>query len=146
MSSNLGPLAEFSSRPVFQLSVPTRDLSAMRAFYVETLGSKIERESVDTIEFTFFGGILVAHLVSAAESSSLSATGARAVPLPNFGLIMSWEDWHRAVDHLNYVGVTYRVAPAVRILADSRHEALFAIVDPGDNCLVFCAYKSARAV
>ena len=139
-----GPLEEFTQRPVFHLTVPASDLAAMRVFYVETLGSKIERESADFLEFTFFGGILIAARVHVSPANSTVVPGAGGLPLPNFGLIMSWEDWHRAVDHLNYVGVTYRVSPVVHTAGDGREEALFAIADPSGNCLAFRARKAER--
>ena len=139
-----GPLEEFTQRPVFQLTLAAIDLAAMRVFYVETLGSKIERESADAIDFNFFGGTLIAQRVPVNPAAHV-VLGAGGLPLPSFGLSMSWEDWHRAVDHLNYVGVTYRLAPTMLTTTDGRDEALFAIDDPSGNCLAFRAYKAPRA-
>ncbi|MBI2800790.1 MAG: hypothetical protein HYX63_11025 [Gammaproteobacteria bacterium] len=140
-----GPLEEFTQRPVFQLTLAAVDLAATRVFYVETLGSTIERESADAIDFNFFGGTLIAQRVPVSPATAQVVLGADGLPLPNFGLSMSWEDWHRAVDHLNYVGVTYRLAPTMQTTADGRDGALFAIDDPSGNCLAFHAYKTPRA-
>ena len=137
-----GPLAEFTSRPVFQLAIPALDLAALRVFYVDVLGSKIEREDVDTLELSFFGGRLRAFRVDTMPVSVDGRRGGKAIPVPNFGLVMSWEDWHRAVDHLNYVGITYRVSPTTLLTPEGRTEAWFAIADPSGNCLAFGATKA----
>jgi uncharacterized protein len=144
MASNInpiGPLAEFSIRPQFQLSLPTTNLTALRSFYVDVLGSRIVRDTADELEFSFFGGVLVAYRVDVLPTLPTCAFGDRQVPLPNFGLIMGWEDWHRAVDHLNYVGVIYRVPPTMVSAADGSQLALFAIADPSKNCLSFRANR-----
>lgn len=137
-----GPLAEFTSRPVFQLTIPARDLAALRVFYVDVLGSKVEREDADTLELSFFGGRLRAFCVDAMPVAVSGRRGGKTMPVPNFGLLMSWEDWHRAVDHLNYVGITYRVPPTTVTTPEGRTEAWFAIADPSGNCLAFGATRA----
>jgi len=144
MASNvnpIGPLAEFSVRPQFQLSLPATDLALLRGFYVDVLGSRIVHDSAEELELSFFGGILIAYQVDTLPNSTSSAFGGRQVPLPNFGLVMGWEDWHRAVDHLNYVGVIYRVPPTMVTAPDASQSALFVIADPSGNCLSFRAHK-----
>ncbi len=136
-----GPLAEFTSRPTFQLAIPALDLAQLRVFYVDVLGSKIEREDDDTLELSFFGGSLRAFRVETMPVLVTGRRGGKAIPVPNFGLVMSWEDWHRAVDHLNYVGITYRMSPTTLTTLDGRTEAWFAIADPSGNCLAFSAAK-----
>ncbi|MGD9600474.1 MAG: VOC family protein [Gammaproteobacteria bacterium] len=135
-----GPLAEFSAQPSFQLAIPARDLAALRVFYVDVLGSRVEREDPDMLELAFFGGRLVAYHVADMPPSATGRRGGKPIPVPNFGLMMSWEDWHRAVDHLNYVGITYRMTPTMLTL-DGRTEAWFAIADPSGNCLAFGASR-----
>ena len=137
-----GPLAEFTSKPVFQLAIPALDLAALRVFYVDVLGSKVEREDVDTLELSFFGGRLQAFRVDAMPVAVHGRRGGKAMPVPNFGLLMSWQDWHRAVDHLNYVGITYRMPPTTLTMPEGGTEAWFAIADPSGNCLAFGATKT----
>lgn len=138
-----GPLAEFTSRPVFQLAVPARDLAAMRRFYVDVLGSRVEREDPAWLEFSFFGGRLIAYQVERLPEGVAGARGGRPFPVPSFGLVMGWEDWHRAIDHLSYVGIRYHQAPATITHADGQAEAWFAIADPGGNILTFGAVRGA---
>jgi uncharacterized protein len=136
-----GPLAEFTSRPSFQLAIPALELATLRVFYVDVLGSKIEREDSDSLELSFFGGSLRAFRVESMPVLVTGRRGGKAIPVPHFGLVMSWEDWHRAVDHLNYVGITYRMPPTTLITPEGSTEAWFAIADPSGNCLAFSAAK-----
>lgn len=138
-----GPLAEFSSRPSFQLAIPALDLAAVRVFYVDVLGSRVEHEDTDHIELAFFGGRLNAYRVDTMPPVATGRRGGKAIPVPNFGLLMSWEDWHRAVDHLNYVGITYRMTPTMLTGPAGHAEAWFAITDPSGNCLAFGATRPA---
>ncbi len=132
-----GPLAEFTSRPTFQLAIPALDLGALRVFYVDLLGSSVHREDANSLELIFFGGRLQAYKVTKMPETVAGQRGGKSVPVPNFGLLMSWVDWHRAVDHLNYVGITYRLLPTTLAGPDGGTEAWFAITDPSGNCLAF---------
>jgi extradiol dioxygenase family protein len=136
-----GPLAEFTTRPVFQLAVPARDLAAMRRFYVDVLGSRVAREAPAWLEFSFFGGRLIAYQVNQMPAGVSGARGGRPFPIPSYGLLMGWEDWHRAVDHLSYVGIAYHQAPATFTNEDGEVEAWFAIADPAGNVLTFGAER-----
>ena len=139
-----GALAEFTRRPLFHLSLPAVDLKATRLFYTDLMGATVEREQADLIEFNFFGGRLTAYRVAAIAAASAMMPSDGVTPLPNFGLIMGWEDWHRAVDHLNYIGVTYRVPPTLKRDASNRQQGSFALADPSGNCLSFSASKTSE--
>ena len=54
---------------------------------------------------------------------------------------MGWDDWHRAVDHMNYIGVAFRVAPQVRFEGETGEQATFFLEDPAGNCLEFKAFR-----
>ena len=139
-----GALAEFSSRPLFHLALPALDLKTTRLFYTDVLGAKVERADGDHIDFNFFGGLLTVHRVDTLPSPTRAVSNEDVTPLPNFGLVMGWEDWHRAVDHMNYIGVAYRVPPSIKCETD-RQFASFAINDPSGNCLSFCAYAALES-
>ena len=147
MAENLpksnGALDEFTSRPIFHLSLPALDLHATRMFYTDVLGARLEQAHPEHLDFNFFGGLLTVQHVATLPTAMSSLVGDDAIPLPNFGLVMGWEDWHRAVDHLNYIGVTYRVPPSIRGDNTGRQFASFAIVDPSGNCLSFTAHETS---
>lgn len=137
-----GPLEEFATRPIFHCAYPVRDLEAARAFYVDVLGCRVGREDPRWIDFNFFGYQITAHLVDTAGAPlPTNAVDEHDIPIPHFGLIMGWEDWHRAVDHLNYIGVGFRVPPHIRFKGQPGEQATFFLEDPSGNCLEFKAFK-----
>lgn len=143
--NNLGSLAEFTTKPVFQLAIPVRDLTATRVFYCDVLGCAAIRSDTRSIDFNFFGYPLSAQLVDDAlervtDSQTIGPSGA---VLPRFGLIIGWEDWHRAVDHLNYIGVGFNAPPQVLAKGLLEEHATFSLQDPGGNCLEFKAFRNA---
>lgn len=134
------PLEEFQGRPSFHLAFGVRDLDEARAFYVDVLGCAVGRSSGKWIDFNFFGFQITAHLTTQTQTQSNSVDD-HDIPIPHFGLIMDWEDWHRAVDHMAYIGVEFRVQPHVRFKGEVGEQATFFLADPSGNCLEFKAFK-----
>ena len=133
---------EFRQRPLFHLAFRVHDLEATRNFYVDVLGCRVGRSSATWIDFDFFGYQISAHCLAKDVSVPSNEVDGHDIPIPHFGLIMSWEDWHRAVDHMNYIGVTFRVAPHIRFTDLPGEQATFFLEDPSGNCLEFKAFKN----
>jgi len=134
-----GPLEEFTARPRPRIAIAVDDLAATRGFYEDTLGCRLLAERGDSLLFDFFGCELE------ARRGGLSPAGESAATLlPRFGLVMGWEDWHRAVDHLNYIGVRYLQTPQFEARGAPDERAEFCIADPGGNCLSFLAYRDPK--
>ena len=141
-----GSLAEFSSRPMLQLVLPVVDLEASRRFYQDLLGCRAVRENASWVEFDFFGNRLIACRLGRTAPAQFSANVAGSdLPVPHFGLVLGWDDWHRAVDHLNYVGAGFQIAPAIDLADTEQAQGLFALRDPDDNLVVFRAYRHPEA-
>jgi extradiol dioxygenase family protein len=134
-------IEEFRQRPLFHLAFPVVDLVQTRMFYVDVLGCRVGRESGTWIDFDFFGYQITAHKVDAARAGAHNPVDGHDIPVPHFGLIMGWEDWHRAVDHMNYIGVSFRVAPHIRFQGLPGEQATFFLEDPSGNCLEFKAFR-----
>ncbi|MGR8947050.1 MAG: VOC family protein [Gammaproteobacteria bacterium] len=139
---SLGPLEEFESRPSFHMAFPVTDLEAARNFYVDIMGCREGRSAERWADFNFFGFQITAHLVESAELAGANSVDEHDIPIPHFGLIMSWEDWHRAVDHLTYIGVEFSVEPHIRFKGKIGEQATFFVADPSGNCLEFKAFKN----
>ncbi len=144
--ASLGPLEEFESRPSFHMAFPVTDLEAARNFYVDVLGCREGRSSERWLDFNFFGFQITAHLVEETQHSSSNLVDEHDIPIPHFGLIMSWEDWHRAVDHLTYIGLNFQVEPHIRFKDEIGEQATFFVSDPSNNCLEFKAFKNPSDV
>ena len=131
-----GPLEEFTARPRPRIAIGVDELAATRRFYEDTLGCRVLAERSQALLLDFFGCELEARL-RGAEAAPAAVVGT----LPRFGLVMGWDDWHRAVDHLNYVGVRYLEAPHFEARGEADERAEFCIADPSGNCLGFLAYR-----
>ena len=137
---------EFRQRPLFHLAFRVHDLAATRNFYVDVLGCRVGRSSATWIDFDFFGYQISAHCLAKDAPAPSNEVDGHDIPIPHFGLIMSWEDWHRAVDHMNYIGVSFRVAPHIRFKDQPGEQATFFLEDPSGNCLEFKAFKNIEDV
>ena len=135
--STNGPLDEFTRRPAMRILVFCPDLHAARSFYEETLGCRIASASDDLLVFEFFGGRLYIQRGAGPAAQGIS-TG-----IAEFGLEMGWEDWHRAVDHLNYIGVRYAASPSISARGTPQEAAHFSIEDPGGNRLGFTSSRES---
>jgi extradiol dioxygenase family protein len=135
------PLEEFQGRPSFHLAFSVHDLEATRLFYVDVLGCRVGRSTQTWMDLDFFGYQITAHVVTGNSKQTMNEVDEHEIPIPHFGLIMDWEDWHRAVDHMTYIGVNFRVEPHVRFKGKVGEQATFFVEDPSGNCLEFKAFK-----
>ncbi len=141
VNKSSSPLEEFKGRPSFHMAFSVHDLEATRLFYVDVLGCQVGRSTQTWMDLNFFGYQITAHLVVDNGKQTVTEVDEHEIPFPHFGLIMDWEDWHRAVDHMTYIGVNFRVAPHVRFKGRVGEQATFFVEDPNGNCLEFKAFK-----
>jgi extradiol dioxygenase family protein len=140
-TSGGGPLEEFRGRPSFHLAFPVTDLERTRAFYTDVLACRVGRSTDTWLDLNFFGYQITAHLVPDYTPAVTNDVESKAIQVPHFGLIMDWEDWHLAVDHMTYIGIAFRVEPHVRFKGKVGEQATFFLEDPSGNCLEFKAFK-----
>ena len=136
------PLDEFLDRPSFHIVVPVEDLSGAQRFYLDTLGCVLRSSQDDNFSFNFFGYSITAHKVPPKPyiKPTVPIRG-RDVTLPYFGLVLGWDDWHRAIDHMAYIGVDLAIPPVVtKVGAESF--ASFFLEDLSANFLEFKAFRA----
>jgi hypothetical protein len=129
-------LAEFTSRPRFYSVFLVTSLAETVEFYCDILGCRLIDQASSEVEIDFFGNRVCGVLVKECVSSEY-LKNRRSCNHPSFGLIMSSEDWHRAVDHMNYIGVTFFLEPTMKIDSTGMEHALFLLEDPSGNILEF---------
>ena len=136
------PLDEFLDRPSFHIVVPVEDLIAAERFYIDTLGCVLRTSKENNFSFDFFGYSITAHEVASQPyiKPSILIRG-RNVTLPYFGLVLGWDDWHRAIDHMGYIGVTLAIPPVVT-KAETGSLASFFLEDLSSNFLEFKAFRT----
>ena len=130
-----------SLRP-FHLAFPVHDLAAARAFYAGTLGCAEGRSAPEWIDFDLYGHQIVAHLDPGARAAAATnPVDGHDVPVPHFGVVMAWDDWHTLADRLRAAGVAFGIEPQIRFKGQVGEQATMFFTDPSGNALEFKAFK-----
>ena len=122
----------------FHLAIPVHDLTAARAFYTERLGCAEGRSAPEWVDFNFFGHQLVAHL---DVSRGVRGADGHDVPVPHFGMVLGWDDWHTLAARLTAAGQVFGIAPGIRFAGQVGEQATFFCYDPSGNALEFKAFR-----
>jgi len=133
--------------PRFHLAFPVHDLQAARGFYGGVLGCPEGRSSPEWVDFDLYGHQIVAHLAP-------QDTGGRAhnpvdghdVPVPHFGLILEWEQFHILADRLRDAGMRFVIEPYIRFKGQPGEQATMFLLDPSGNALEFKAFQDESMI
>jgi uncharacterized protein len=125
----------------FHLAFPVHDLAAARAFYRDVLGCGEGRSSDQWIDFDLYGHQIVAHLDPNARAADHSnPVDGHDVPVPHFGVVLAWDDWHALADRLKAAGTRFGIEPYVRFKGQVGEQATMFFRDPSGNALEFKAF------
>ncbi|WP_111655554.1 VOC family protein [Isoalcanivorax indicus] len=128
--------------PPFHLAFPVTDLDATRRFYVEVLGADPGRATEAWQDFDLFGHQLSAHRVAQVPAAAASSqVDGVAVPIPHFGVILSWPVWEQLAMRLRDAGVPFLLAPGVRFAGQHGEQGTFFVQDPDGHALEFKAFR-----
>lgn len=133
-------------RALFHLAFPVTDLDAARSFYCDVLGCPAGRDAERWIDFDLWGHQITAHLVEAAGDSGQNPVDGDAVPVPHFGLILDWDDWHALAERLGRIGTPFLIAPRIRFAGRVGEQATLFLRDPSGNALEFKAFRDPSRI
>jgi extradiol dioxygenase family protein len=126
----------------FHLAIPVHDLSAARRFYGELFGCPEGRSAPHWVDFDFFGHQLVAHLdPDRKPQARYNPVDGKDVPVPHFGIVLAWEEWHALANRLREARVRFEIEPGVRFRGEVGEQATMFLFDPSGNALEFKAFK-----
>lgn len=131
----------------FHLAFPVRDLTETRDFYLNILGCREGRSSDRWIDFDLFGHQIVAHQIddeaaaTADADTGVNAVDGHEVPVPHFGVVMDWQQWHEFAERLKGQGVSFVIEPHVRFPGEVGEQATMFFRDPSGNALEFKAFQ-----
>ena len=129
-----------SLRP-FHLAFPVHDLATARDFYGRTLGCAEGRSSDSWVDFDLYGHQIVAHLDVRVRRESANPVDRYDVPVPHFGVVLGWDEWHALADRLAAAaGTEFGIAPHVRFKGQPGEQATMFFRDPSGNALEFKAF------
>ena len=130
----------------FHLAIPVNDLEKNRTFYRETLGCTEGRSSDHWVDFDFFGHQLVIHFKSSSsqEPDVSNPVDGHDVPIPHFGVVLEWDQWHAFSERLKRHKINFVIAPYIRFKGEVGEQATLFFKDLSGNALEFKAFKNVE--
>lgn len=126
----------------FHFAIPVQNLEVCRAFYKDVLNCEEGRSTKDWVDFNFFGHQLVIHQKEDFQAVRISnPVDGYDVPVPHFGVVLSWEDWHALAARLKTENTKFEIAPCIRFQGKVGEQATMFFKDPENNALEFKAFK-----
>jgi len=132
------------SLPPFHLAIPVIDLVQAEQFYGGLLNCEKGRSCEQWIDWNFFGHQLVTHLVNTMPSlPKLNQVDNHAVPVPHFGVVLTWQDWQQLAKNLEANNVNFVIEPHIRFAGQVGEQATMFFLDPSGNALEFKAFRDS---
>ena len=125
----------------FHLAIPVNDLESAKNFYHGLLGCDIGRSSSEWIDFNFFGHQLVCHLSNGLSSETTNLVDSNNIPVPHFGLVLSWDDFKSITSDLNEKKIEFLIEPTVRFKGEVGEQATAFLRDPSGNAIELKSFK-----
>jgi extradiol dioxygenase family protein len=132
----------------FHLAIPVQNLEKCRVFYRDILQCKEGRSSESWVDFNFFGHQFVIHQKEGYEPKKgiTNPVDGHDVPIPHFGMVLSWEDWIRLSERLKAANTQFIIEPTIRFKGKVGEQATLFFNDPENNALEFKAFKDMSQV
>ncbi|AHF73792.1 hypothetical protein SOPEG_1722 [Candidatus Sodalis pierantonius str. SOPE] len=128
----------------FHLAIPVDNLPAARRFYRDIFGLAEGRSSDQWVDFDFYGHQLVIHeqtKTPAQHALGTNPVDGHDVPVPHFGIVLSWEEWKALTARLRDFATKFVIEPYVRFKGQIGEQATMFLLDPCGNALEFKAFK-----
>ena len=126
----------------FHLAIPVDHLENARIFYRDILQLEEGRSSDHWVDFNFFGHQLVIHFKESDSKEVIhNAVDGKAVPVPHFGVVLSYDDWNALADRLKANNTEFIIEPTIRFEGQVGEQATMFFNDPEGNALEFKAFK-----
>ena len=126
----------------FHLAIPVQNLEKCRSFYRDLLQCKEGRSDTQWVDFNFFGHQLVIHQKEEFTPQQISnVVDGHDVPVPHFGVVLTWEDWHTLSERLKTINTQFIIEPTIRFKGKVGEQATMFFRDPENNALEFKAFK-----
>lgn len=130
----------------FHLAIPVHDLKAARVFYGTLLGCSEGRSAERWVDFDLFGHQLSVHLADHGGIQAHNPVDGDAVPIPHFGVILRWEDWHALADRLRAADQDFVIEPRIRFAGQVGEQATMFFLDPSGNALEFKSFRDPARI
>ena len=131
----------------FHYSFFVKDLGSTRRFYGELLGCPEGRSTDTWVDFDFFGSQISAHTTGAVTPvQNTGEVEGIKVPMPHFGAILPWDDFHGLAERLRGAKTSFIIEPRVRFAGQPGEQATMFLLDPSGNALELKSFRHPRGV
>ena len=131
----------------FHLAIPVNDLEKSRNFYKNILGFEEGRSSNHWVDFNFFGHQLVIHFKEKeSDNTKTNPVDGKDVPIPHFGVILEWNDFHDFSKKLIEKKINFIIEPYIRFEGLPGEQATMFFKDPCGNALEFKSFKDLNKI
>ncbi|KAJ3271871.1 hypothetical protein HDV01_006156 [Terramyces sp. JEL0728] len=134
-------LRRLSTLRPFHLAFPVKDLERARHFYKNVMKCPQGRESLDWIDFDFFGHQIVCHKSPNTKPESRNHVDGHHVPIPHFGVVLEWDKFHELAQNIKDGGVKFEIEPYLRFEGKPGEQVTMFFYDSEGNALEFKAFK-----
>ena len=130
----------------FHLAIQVRDIDEARDFYGVKMGLPEGRSSSQWIDFNLYGHQLVTHLNPLIGQRGkipaiTNTVDGDAVPVPHFGVVMAFDDWHTLAQLVGGFIDEFIIQPHIRFEGKTGEQGTMFFSDPSGNCLEFKAFR-----
>lgn len=126
----------------FHLAIPVHDLSLAEDFYGGLLACEKGRFCQQWIDWDFWGHQVVTHLDSNMRLEKVhNEVDGKQVPVPHFGLVLRWQEWHFLADRLQNNNCHFVIEPGIRFAGQPGEQATLFLLDYSGNALEFKSFK-----
>jgi hypothetical protein len=126
----------------FHLALSVRNLDETRHFYGTMLQCREGRSAPTWIDFDLFGHQLSFHMLQSEMNEGYNPVDGDNVPIPHFGVILPWQQWHDFRDRLISEGIRFEIEPTIRFKGLAGEQATMFFRDPSGNALEFKSFKN----
>ena len=131
----------------FHLAIQVRDIDEARDFYGVKMGFAEGRSAAEWIDFNMFGHQLVTHLNPAIGRHGkipaiANAVDGHGIPVPHFGVVLNFSDWHALAARLPAFIDEFIVEPYIRFKGQPGEQGTLFFSDPSGNSLEFKAFRN----
>lgn len=130
----------------FHYAFLVRDLDEARRFYVELLGCREGRSAPTWVDFELFGNQLSCHLGTPPATANVGQVDGIRVPMPHFGVVVSFEEYDRLAARIAAAGVAFVVTPRIRYAGEPGEQGTCFFLDPSGNAIEIKAFRRADEV
>ncbi|MGZ3873390.1 MAG: VOC family protein [Mucilaginibacter sp.] len=128
----------------FHVAVPVYDLEESRMFYRAVLGCREGRSSDHWVDLDLYGHQFVIHLKprpAGNQEQQTNAVDGHNVPVPHYGVVLEWDEWHRLEKRLRDHDIKFIIEPYIRFKGLPGEQATLFFKDPSGNALEFKSFK-----